>query len=549
MQSNWVALQARLKRGARGESLGRGNDVGDARGGGAHSAKPKKKKKRRSPGEEACGEATRDKRPRCALASASPPSLPHPLRDSTPLAPAPASSPPATVRLPPRGRIFDADASLPRARRDALLRAAAAPANAFSPPSVVVEAARLEAVSHLCFHFEKAAAGVLGKRWGTCFEEMMLCHDGSLDPLLPTDAEARAFLTDRLTRPDVSVYDTTAVADAVVSRVSTARSAVRRAEERARARAREAEGAGARRGVHGRGGARNGSGSAQVTLQRFPGPGGVERARLSLGRAKVEVHREHLDKLRVLHRRAKAMREGQSPPDGDEGVDGDGEAEFLRDAFAVLCRYASAQGGMHRVAGGHHTALHGEVFDALRTHFGVEAECFASPLNCRWDLFCSGHGDVDAPFGSLGSFFDFAPASGSFECNPPFEESLVLRVAKRLDALLDAAESRGDALSFAVITPHWPGRAAWEALARSQHARRVEIVPLREHGYFEGAQHTKKAQYRASSCDTSIVFLQTSEGRRKYAPNAKAHEDGMRAVREAFRPKLAARRDAARRRL
>ena len=103
-----------------------------------------------------------------------------------------------------------------------------------------------------------------------------------------------------------------------------------------------------------------------MTLQRFPGPGGVERARLSLGRAKVEVHREHLDKLRVLHRRAKAMREGQSPPDGDEGVTGTERRSFFGDAFAVLCRYASARGGMHRVAGGHHTALHGEVFDALR---------------------------------------------------------------------------------------------------------------------------------------------------------------------------------------
>ena len=73
---------------------------------------------------------------------------------------------------------------------------------------------------------------------------------------------------------------------------------------------------------------------------------------------------------------------------------------------------------MHRIAGGHHTALHGAVFDVLRDTLGVEAECFASPLNCRWPSFCSGHADADRPFGSLGSFFRFFPIEGAFECNP-----------------------------------------------------------------------------------------------------------------------------------
>jgi phosphorylated CTD-interacting factor 1 len=118
---------------------------------------------------------------------------------------------------------------------------------------------------------------------------------------------------------------------------------------------------------------------------------------------------------------------------------------------------------MHRVAGGHHAALHGAVFDVLK--YGplrVEAELFASPLNCRYDVFCSAHADVDAPFGSLGSFFAFEPKDGSFEVNPPFESDVVLAVARRLERLLKDAEARNDALSFTVITPYWPKRAAWE---------------------------------------------------------------------------------------
>ena len=63
---------------------------------------------------------------------------------------------------------------------------------------VSVEAARLVAVSNLCFHFEKLAAPVLKRRWANTFEEFMLCHAGGRDPLLPEDHEARDFLLDRL---------------------------------------------------------------------------------------------------------------------------------------------------------------------------------------------------------------------------------------------------------------------------------------------------------------------------------------------------------------
>ena len=94
------------------------------------------------------------------------------------------------------------------------------------------------------------------------------------------------------------------------------------------------------------------------------------------------------------------------------------------------------------MAGGHHAALHGEVFDVLKYgSLRVEAELFASPLNCRYDVFCSAHADVDAPFGSLGSFFTFAPRDGSFEVNPPFVSALVARVAARLESLLADAEA------------------------------------------------------------------------------------------------------------
>lgn len=81
-------------------------------------------------------------------------------------------------------------------------------------------------------------------------------------------------------------------------------------------------------------------------------------------------------------------------------------------------------------------AVHSEVLDVLNEHFGTCMECFASPLNCRWPRFCSLFIDTDAPFGSLGSFFEFQPSRGSFEANPPFDKDCVTRMAAHMLKLL-----------------------------------------------------------------------------------------------------------------
>ena len=69
---------------------------------------------------------------------------------------------------------------------------------------------------------------------------------------------------------------------------------------------------------------------------------------------------------------------------------------------------------------GYQCAVPGAAFDALLPSLGPTVECFASPLNARYERFCSAFGDdLEAQFGSLGSFFDFDPREGSFEANPP----------------------------------------------------------------------------------------------------------------------------------
>ena len=60
--------------------------------------------------------------------------------------------------------------------------------------------------------------------------------------------------------------------------------------------------------------------------------------------------------------------------------------------------------------------------------------------------------------------------------------------------------------------------------------------------YMEGTQHTKKAQYRMSSCDTSVVFMQTTFGTRAH----RVTREAMAAMRRAFRPRMTKRGGARR---
>ena len=78
---------------------------------------------------------------------------------------------------------------------------------------------------------------------------------------------------------------------------------------------------------------------------------------------------------------------------------------MLQRLFNVLQRYESLSGA----AAGYQMALTEDIFDKLHTLYGVEHECFASPLNAYFPNYCSLYYDTDKYFGSHGSFFNFFP--------------------------------------------------------------------------------------------------------------------------------------------
>eukprot|EP00927_Polykrikos_kofoidii_P072041 TRINITY_DN68211_c0_g1_i1.p1 TRINITY_DN68211_c0_g1~~TRINITY_DN68211_c0_g1_i1.p1 ORF type:complete len:796 (-),score=131.25 TRINITY_DN68211_c0_g1_i1:29-2239(-) len=147
-------------------------------------------------------------------------------------------------------------------------------------------------------------------------------------------------------------------------------------------------------------------------------------------------------------------------------------------ALVVAMRYRSLGGG------GFQLALPSAAFRVLADEFGVVAECFASPLNCYFGHYCSAFPDCDAPFGSLGSFFDFKPRRGAFEANPPFAPTVLKRMREHMHVLLKEATG---ALSFIVAVANWD-HAEVAALRTSPWARAHLIVSPDEQRWLEGSK-------------------------------------------------------------
>ncbi len=202
---------------------------------------------------------------------------------------------------------------------------------------------------------------------------------------------------------------------------------------------------------------------------------------------------------------------------------------FVARLSAMLLRYDSLLGG-HGRNQGPQAAVPPTVLRAIREHFGVDGECFASPLNAQIGTFCSMFPDVDAPFGSIGSFFDVDFRKGSFEVNPPFDTKLLWALHNRLDALLAAAAERCDALLFFIICPcHLqpllgggrkrgrPGDSSAEdqrsqktplgAMLASRFCAGALVCDARRTCFVDGHQHGLRNPYFTITTDTQLLVL------------------------------------------
>ena len=178
-------------------------------------------------------------------------------------------------------------------------------------------------------------------------------------------------------------------------------------------------------------------------------------------------------------------------------------------------------------------AVPGACFESLREFLGNTIECFASPLNCRFERYFSAFPALERAFGSLGSFFDewSRIEAGSFEVNPPFVPEVLAFAAAKIGELL--GDPGKGALSFLAVVPDWGGgSSAAQALRESPFLRANVTIPAADHVFVDGAQHRVRDRHRPSSWDTAVLLLQNDAGAAKWPLDTKTL---ARVVRASFR--------------
>lgn len=145
----------------------------------------------------------------------------------------------------------------------------------------------------------------------------------------------------------------------------------------------------------------------------------------------------------------------------------------------------------------------------MNRNFGVDFECFASPLNSYFGRYCSTFIDTDRNFGSEGNFFRFYPTTGSFEANPPFCEFLMKNMVTHIDMLLSNSD---EPLSFIVFVPRWEDAEAIIQMKNSRYHTGEVVAKARKHVYRSNDQLREFPAIH----ETLIFFLQNSAGAIKW---------------------------------
>jgi hypothetical protein len=203
----------------------------------------------------------------------------------------------------------------------------------------------------------------------------------------------------------------------------------------------------------------------------------------------------------------------------DRKANNSSDVSFEEALFCLLCRYDMLQGA------GLQAALPGSIMDVLLERFGCHMECFASPLNCRYQRFASAF-DIDRCFGSVGSFFDLdfgtvASDGGCYQANPPFCEGLIAEMTKSIMKALQQTNSTPTIvpLMFVVFVPAWNDSKAYQGLLSQTSdgfLTRHLLLEQGKHWYAEGTQHRRKDSFRVASFDTSIFFFQNEAAKQKW---------------------------------
>ena len=246
--------------------------------------------------------------------------------------------------------------------------------------------------------------------------------------------------------------------------------------------------------------------SKDVSCSTQRGAGAVESVALACGTVTMPVLTSVFAKLHALYR---CRDESAASPEADQG--------FLRSAFTMLLRYHTLAGGADDADrnSGLHASVHPAFASQLYAQFGVACDAFANPINATHATFFSLFPDVDACFGSRGSFFSAPEALPPSEAiaahvNPPFETQSIQRTSA---ALLSLLRSRAVAVpaTFVMVVPHWTGDkidAAFGALLKAPECTSNKLLEPASAAYVDGHLHRLACPFFKLDSQTLLIVLQ-----------------------------------------
>ena len=232
----------------------------------------------------------------------------------------------------------------------------------------------------------------------------------------------------------------------------------------------------------------------QTSRREMISDSGTHTVALKVDGEEVRLTKISFDKLRQMYTSFHSERDTRVAELDDE---------FLSAVFRLILRYDSIG------AAGFHASIGPNVHRVLHDLFHIRFEGFASPLNCTFTPFCSAFVDIDAPFGSIGSFATHNPQSGAIELNPPFVPGLIDAACIHALSLLNRATVTNSSLTIIIFIPGWLDSLGWRTLCVSEHLRQKLVVSRTDHGFVDGAQHCRVATFRSSPFDTGIFVLQS----------------------------------------
>eukprot|EP00914_Ancora_sagittata_P009675 GHVO01018395.1.p1 GENE.GHVO01018395.1~~GHVO01018395.1.p1 ORF type:complete len:514 (-),score=85.73 GHVO01018395.1:201-1742(-) len=242
----------------------------------------------------------------------------------------------------------------------------------------------------------------------------------------------------------------------------------------------------------------------------------------------VECSKDHFKKLEELYKMTKGRRkmESKSGPTFEEAV------------YVMIKRYNTVI-YMNEDYGGSnmHAATSELVFHHMTDVYGVNFECFASPLNSFYSRYFSAFIDTDWRFGSCGSFFDCGVLpEGAYEVGPPYTEEVILKTIDHIEMLTAAADSRSMAVTFLIFVPKWELCAGLDKMTKSAWHVATVIGDGYQHEYVRGNQFekTRATRHYTPAHSTMCIIIQSRKAQQTTPPfgqgDRRAMLDAMRGV-------------------